>query len=310
MKTQDAVATGYFSPDYAASLAGFGRARHLPSCDGWVVERDAGGGAKDAMGPYPLFACSNWEGLGKDLEVLGEEGLVSLGLVADPFGTWTEQGLRRCFPDRLTRFKDHFVADLHHLRPETLSKHHRYYARKALRDISADVLTGAAASSFLDEWVDLYRTLVARHGLVGIKAFSREAFAVQLAIPGMVVLRAREDGKTVGAHLWYVTGDVAYSHLAALSDRGYALNAAYALYWCAMEHFRDKVRWLEIGAGAGTSTDAEDGLTRFKRGWATGTRPVWFCGRIFDRVRYEALAASRSLSDSSYFPAYRSGELG
>jgi hypothetical protein len=261
------------------------------------------------MGPYPLFACRDWGALRGDLEVLRETRLVSLGLVADPFGGWSEEDLKRCFPDRLVRFKDHFVADLAEVRPETLSKHHRYYARKAMRDVEVDVFPGDAAD-FLDEWVDLYGTLTARHGLTGIKAFSRVAFAAQLRIPGMVVLRAREGERTVGAHLWYVQGDVAYSHLAALSDRGYQLNGSYALYWFAMEHFRERVRWLEIGAGAGTSADAEDGLTRFKRGWASGTRPVWFCGRIFDRARYDALAAARGLLDAAYFPAYRSGEFG
>jgi hypothetical protein len=309
MTADDAAATGYLHPDYAASLGGFGRPRHLPGCDGWVLERDAGDGATDAMGPYPIFACRDWTALEADLDAVGRDGLVSLGLVADPFGGWSEEGLKRAFPDRLVRFKDHFVADLEAVRPETLSKHHRYYARKALRDIEVDVFPGNPAD-FLDEWEALYGTLTARHGLTGIKAFSREAFARQLSIPGMVALRAREAGRTVGAHLWYVQGDVAYSHLAALSERGYALNGAYALYWFAMEHFRERLRWLEIGASAGTSTDADDGLTRFKRGWASGTRPVWFCGRIFDRARYEALAAARGLSDAAYFPAYRSGEFG
>ncbi|HEY0014582.1 MAG TPA: GNAT family N-acetyltransferase [Allosphingosinicella sp.] len=309
MTAQDAAANGYLHPDYTASLAGFGRPRHLPLSDGWILEREAGEGAADAMGPYPIFACRDWSALHRDLDALAETGLVSLGLVADPFGDWSEDDLQRCFPDRLIRFKDHFVADLGEVRPETLSKHHRYYARKAMRDVEVDVFPGDPAD-FLDDWAALYGTLTERHGLTGIKAFSRDAFAAQLRIPGMVVLRAREGETVVGAHLWYVQGDVAYSHLAALSDRGYALNGSYALYWFAIEHFRERVRWLEIGAGAGTSTDADDGLTRFKRGWASGTRPVWFCGRIFDAERYAALTAARGLADAAYFPAYRAGEFG
>jgi hypothetical protein len=309
MIAPDAAATGYLHPDYAASLAEFGRPRLLGESGGWILERDAGEGAADAMGPYPLFACRDWSALHRDLDALGGSGLVSLGLVADPFGGWSEEDLKRCFPDRLIRFKDHFVADLETVRPETLSKHHRYYARKAMRDVEVDVFPGDPAD-FLDDWTALYATLTERHGLTGIKAFSRDAFAAQLRIPGMVVLRAREGETVVGAHLWYVQGDVAYSHLAALSDRGYQLNGSYALYWFAMEHFRERARWLEIGAGAGTDTSADDGLTRFKRGWASGTRPVWFCGRIFDRERYAALAEARGLSDARYFPAYRAGEFG
>jgi hypothetical protein len=53
----------------------------------------------------------------------------------------------------------------------------------------------------------------------------------------------------------------------------------------------------------------DGGLTRFKRGWATGTRPVYFCGRIFQRERYEQLARQGGAPVSGYFPAYRHGEF-
>src|SRR5205807_9852136 len=66
--------------------------------------------------------------------------------------------------------------------------------------------------------------LVQRHGLRGIKAFSRESFRDQLAVPGITLLRAVRAGRTAGAHLWYVSGSVAYSHLMALSADGYAAD--------------------------------------------------------------------------------------
>jgi hypothetical protein len=47
---------------------------------------------------------------------------------------------------------------------------------------------------------------------------------------------------------------------------------------------------------------ADDGLSRFKAGWATGRRTAWFGGRIGDRAAYDALAAGRQ---AAYFPAYR-----
>jgi hypothetical protein len=68
------------------------------------------------------------------------------------------------------------------------------------------------------------------------------------------------------------------------------------------------VRWLNLGAGAGLQAGGDDGLTRFKRGWSTGTRQSWFCGRIFDQRRYDR--AVRGAGSGSYFPAYRHGELG
>jgi hypothetical protein len=301
--------SGYSHPNYTASLSEFGTPRLLQESGGSILERAIGGGSdRDAMGPYPLFACSDWSRLHLDLEAAGTD-LVSLALVADPFADVDEAELARCFPDRLIRFKDHFVADLEIASPATASKHHRYYARRALNAVEVSACDGDA-DGLLDEWTGLYANLAARHGLSGMKAFSRRAFEIQLGIPGLVALVAREEGQMVGAHLWYVQGDVAYSHLAAVNERGYELSVAYALYRLALEHFKGRVRWLDFGAGAGAATDGSDGLTRFKRGWATGTKPVWFCGRIFDRERYAGLAGPQSAVANGYFPAYRAGEFG
>jgi hypothetical protein len=307
----EAKSAGYLHHSYAASLSEFGTPRHLPRSDGWILERAIPWtGAVDAMGPYPVFACRNWAALGDDLEEIGT-GLVSLALVADPFGNYDLEALRRCFPDRLVPFKRHFVTDFAKVGPQTVSKHHRYYARRALAAVEVDALEGEAAAAFAGIWSSLYETLVARHRLTGIKAFSCASFEKQLGVPGTVVLRARERGEVVGAHIWYLQDRTAFSHLAAVNARGYELMAPYALYSFALDHFKGRASLLDLGAGAGASGDAQDGLTRFKRGWATGDVPVYFCGRIFDREGYEQAARARSASaEEPYFPIYRSGELG
>ena len=253
------------------------------------------------MGPYPLFACRDWTRLEEDLEETGDE-LVSLTVVTDPFGEYDETLLHRCF-DVVRPFKEHLVADLMLPANTVVSKHHRYYARKALEKV--DVEECEKPVHLLDDWTALYAGLVERHSLTGIKAFSRESFARQLRVPGIVVIRAAHEGQTVGMHLWYVSGDVTYSHLAASSERGYELMASYALYRFAIERFAGRVRWLDLGAGAGAEEEA-GGLHRFKRGWSTGTRRAYLCGRVFDREAYEALSLG---GDTGYFPAYRTGEL-
>jgi hypothetical protein len=260
--------------------------------------------ARDAMGCYPLFVCEDWRGLEADLEEL--DGLVSVALVTDPFGAYDEAWLRRCFRDVATPFKPHFVADLEQPIDRIVSRHHRYYARKALGRVSVERCD--SPESHLDEWVGLYDHLIARHRLSGVKAFSRQSFATQLRIPGAIMLRATCDGTAVGAHLWYVHGGVAHSHLAAFSARGYELMASYALYWFALKTLAGEVRWLNFGAGSGAAADADAGLTAFKRGWATETRTAYFCGRIFDREKYDVLAATEA-QRSGYFPAYRRGEF-
>ncbi len=70
-----------------------------------------------------------------------------------------------------------------------------------------------------------------------------------------MLLRAFHRGEVVGAHFWYVMGDVAVSHLAAFSTAGYDLMASYALHWEALGYFADRVRWLNLGAGAGIEAD-------------------------------------------------------
>ena len=101
--------TGYLTRDYAQSLAAWGAVRELPRSGGWLLERRIPGSPwTDAMGPYPLFACHDWAQLHADLDDL-DGRLVSVSLVTDPFGSYDERSLRQCFPDRVVRFKEHFL---------------------------------------------------------------------------------------------------------------------------------------------------------------------------------------------------------
>jgi hypothetical protein len=304
--SDSAAAFGYGHPSYAASLAELGTPRRLPGSGGWVLARCIPrADARDGMGCYPLFVCEDWRALEADLDAIDD--LVSLSLVTDPFGNYDETVLKRSFRDVVVPFKAHFVTDLRRPFSDIVSRHHRYYARKALDRVVVERCD--APENYLDDWVGLYAELAARHTLRGITAFSRAAFARQLRVPGLVMFRAVCDGTTVGAHLWYRHGDVAQSHLAAVNARGYEVMASYALHAHAMEALASEVSWLNLGSGAGLVASAGDGLAKFKRGWATGTRQAYFCGRILDRTRYEALAAPHREQAGSYFPAYRFGEF-
>jgi len=259
------------------------------------------------MGCYPLFACDDWAALEKDLNELSGE-LVSVALVADPFGTQDPELLQRCFPDRVVPFKEHLVTDLSQPPDSFVDTQHRRKARRALERL--DVAYCDNALHFVDEWNNLYANLIKRHRIQGLSAFSAASFKGQLAVPGISMFRATHDGETVGMTLWYADRGVAYYHLGAYSDTGYQLEASFALFWRVLEHFANQgTQWLNLGAGAGLANQT-DGLTRFKRGWATGTRPAYFCGRIFNRMKYEEALKARNIVASDYFPAYRKGEFG
>jgi hypothetical protein len=258
------------------------------------------------MGCYPLFVCRDWGKLRGDVEGLAGEA-VALSLVTDPLGDYTASGLRATFPDLCRPYKDHFVIDLHAHGPAVISAHHRRNVRRAQRQVEVEHSLSPGAHAL--EWVALYEHLIARNRIRGIPAFSPESLVRQLHVPGLTMIRGALRGVTVGITLWYTQDDAAYYHLGAYSEAGYAVGASFVLFQCAIDYFRGRVRLLNLGAGAGAKGDRADGLTRFKRGWATGVRTAWLCGRILDRDRYAALAAAAGAAPTSYFPAYRAGEF-
>ena len=280
--------TGYMHPDYAESLSQFGEPHRLPRSGGWIlVRRIPGFPCRDAMGTYPLFFCHDWSKLHLDLEDLADD-LVSLAVVADPFGDHGTDCLLKCFKDVVVPYKEHLVIDLRSSISTFVCNHHRRYARKALRNLYVERCD--EPEQFVKTWGHLYANLIKTRNVKGIQAFSRTSFAKQFSVPGMVVFRAAHEQETIGMLLCYVQGEVSYYHLGAYSSAGYNLHASFALFWFAIEYFANKrLRWLNLGAGAGVGNHTTDGLSRFKRGWSTGTETAYFCGRIFDHARYSEI---------------------
>lgn len=292
----------YADRAYVEALSEFGALVHLPRSGGWLLRRPiAGTDLDDLMGPYPLFSCRDWTQLEADLNEL--TGAVSLTLVADPLDGVPLDLMRTLFPDHLMPFKRHLVRDL--TKAAALPSHHRRHLRRARDSVDVEISTGS--TGHLDEWVDLYEGLVERHSLVGVRAFSTTSFRRQLALPGMLAVRAERDGATVAMTLWLTDGVDAYYHLGASSDAGRRVSASYALFAAALDHLRERgVRHVDLGAGAGSESE-DDGLSRFKRGWANQELPAYVCGRIFDRSAYTTLAAAVE-GRRGWFPAYRAAD--
>lgn len=297
------VEPGYRSALYAEAFAEFGCPRGVGRSGGWLLQRPiAETGLIDAMGLYPLFCCEDWSALPQDFEE-SCDGWISATLVTDPLGDYDEALLKRTF-DLVIPYKDHFIAETTEPLETFVSKSHRENARRALRKVTVDICEDPMA--FVDDWVALYAILARRHGIDGMRAFSRVSFERQLSAPGMVMFRAALDGKTVGLDLWYVDGDIAYGHLAAFCEKGYAASASYATKWTVLNHFADKVRWIDLGGLAGLDGQGANGLAHFKTGWSNMTRRTYICGRIFNEAVYRELA--RGAPKTAYFPAYRAGE--
>ena len=293
---------GYRSPLYAASLSEFGRPLFLPRCGGWLLERTIGNSnLVDATSPYPLFCCADWSLIDADLIALGR-GLVSVTLVTDPTAEYSKTDLRGVF-DVVSVHTNHYLIDT--TRDPDISKSHLQNARRALRKVDVEVCN--TPSDYIDEWVELYGVLSKKHGISGLRAFSIECFESQLSVPGMVMFRAVANGRTVGLDLWYLDGLTAQGHLAAFSSEGYKLGASYATKFSLIEHFKDRVRWINFGGLPNGDAEKTRGLQHFKSGWANDERPAYICGRILDRQTYRRL--SNVHPDTAFFPAYRAGEF-
>jgi hypothetical protein len=262
---------------------------------------------RDATGCYPLFSCRDWSQLGIDLKSLRSEGLISLTLVTDPLGDFRSTDLERWFHPVARPYKNHYLVDLSIPPERAVASHHRRNARRFLRH--AWIEPCAWPGEHLAVWCRLYDELVVRHGITGPARFSRTSFAHQLSVPGVVLLRAvASDGETLGMQIWYQEPDRAWHHLSAYSAEGYRHGgASYGLLWFAREFFAQRgVRWLNLGSGAGLGHDPRDGLSCFKKGWATTTRTAWLCGAVLDPQRYADMVLRRpGPPPGNYFPAYR-----
>ena len=298
---------GYRHPHYAASFSEWARPLHLPGSNGWLLARQIPGTPHwDAMGTYPLFCCDDWTQLGNDLSNIAMD-LVSVVLVTDPFGNYTQQCLDASF-DNARHFKDHFVVDLTRPLEENVTKKNRATARRALRKVRVQLVPDPAGC--IDTWMDLYTGMIRRQKVTGIRNFSRESFLMQLKTPGAFVFEAVAEDQVIGLDMIYVDNDTAYGHVCAFNELGYTLRASYATRWRMLEFLKGRVRFLDFGASVGTEANSEDdGLASYKKRWCSVTRPVFLCSAVFDQKVYDQLSRQHSGPEKvAYFPAYRRGE--
>lgn len=302
----DKIIEGYLHPLYAQSFSEIGEPVFLPQAKGWLIKRHIPGSEYfDAMGPYPLFACENWDYLTEDLNNLRDE-LVSVSLVIGSFSDYSKEQYAKYF-DIFYPYKDHYYLDTSVPFDQSISKWSRRDARRALKDVSVDLVTSPDID--LDQWVGLYDNLIKRHNIKGIRAFSRDSFAKQLSVPNTYFFRAWHNQDLVGGNLYYLQGDVAYGHLLALTDEGYRLGASHAIKWIAIQHLSKVVRYINFGGSTGNKQGEISGLDRFKLGWTNASAKSYYCGKILDKQKYDQLVKQNSPGDGGWFPEYRFGDF-
>lgn len=297
---------GYLNPLYAQSFSEIGEPLYLPKSKGWLIKRQIPGSYYfDAMGPYPLFFCENWDSLAEDINSLKDQ-IVAISLVIGPFQSFSKKTYQEYF-DIFYEYKNHFILDTTIPLKDVISTGRRTTARRALRNIDIDIMI--APDINLDEWDHLYTQLIRRHAITGMQTFSRKSFEKQIAIQDAHFFRATHQNKIVGGSIFYIQNDVSYYHLSALTDKGYELRAGYALMWVAINYLAKKTRWIAFGGGTGSAESKTNGLAEFKMGWASSTQKSYFCGKIVDREIYTQLIRDKDALETHWFPAYRQGEF-
>ena len=281
---------------YAAAFAPAATPLCLPASGTWVLERAIPGhGGIDVTGCHPRTPLADHASLTADLDFLAARGEVSAVFAVDAFANPGLEVLEKAF-DIARPFKTHYLrAPASAL---ALGSHHRYMVKRARRACAVEFVLLAG---HLETWYAMYAILADRRGISGAQAFSRGYFESLAALPGLATVGAFENGMPVAMHLWFEYQDKLYSHLAAASERGYALSAPYAIHAFVCEHYRD--RMIDLGGSAGNTDDPGGGLARFKRGFASSECPSFLCGKVLDARRYAAMAPPASAG--SYFPAYR-----
>ncbi|WP_319581974.1 GNAT family N-acetyltransferase [uncultured Pseudodesulfovibrio sp.] len=293
---------GYYSNDYCGSLSEFGT-QFIGHNSGAGFLRQEFSGSVDYCGQYPFVCVKSWDEILFDLEDMKKEGGISAVFVTDPF-------FEKDVPISLGRlniarkFKRHFIVNLDKDLDRKLSGKKRYTVRKASESQKVRIFKGKR--EYAPVFWELYSELIRRHNIQGIQRLSEKAIGAQLEVEGAVVVEASTQGRIVGAMIWYIVGDKAYSHLHAQSAEGYTLHTNFALYYKMLRYLQDAgIKYANLGGVPGHEDSKGNGLAHFKSIWSDEARYSWLCGEILDRVGYERLTIGLDVNSDNFFPAYR-----
>ncbi len=297
MTTEHPFATA----EFARSLGHIGSPYRLVEAGTSVLLRPIDGGARhDAVGPYP-FCVLRAVDLDPDFAELAATGAVSLTLVADPFCGPVADRLEEAF-DLVRPLKTLFVNDPS--RALKIPEQHRRNIKKAL---AVGTVSRAEVVKKADVCASIYNQFAAARGFGAAHMFPIEHFRRLALVPGVELHVVELDDEVVGFHFWVVHGGVCYSHLTAMTDEGRTQRCGYALSMFALEAFKDQEK-IVFGGSAGAADTPNDGLARFKSGFANETAESILCGKILRPVDYRELSvgvADDGPSGAEFFPKYR-----
>ena len=281
---------------YAHTLPHLGRPACFPGLPWPVIIRAIPDSDRcDAIGPWPYGSPIPADQAAVALSELRVEGIVSLLAVFRPDQAVDAAGLRAAGLD-CVRLKDHFVFQAHEPRPEP-SKKTRHNLAAARRCWSVQCLDLCATWPVLADW---HHELSQRRAMSKFAQVETRHFERLAAVPGAAGLGVFDGDELVAALVVVLTEAAVHFHAVVGNERAYRERAFYALYDAAVARWGGE-RLLCLG-GVPSGPDS-DGVGKFKRRFATSTRPALMATAILDEPAAKALAARRSAP--SFFPPYR-----
>lgn len=236
-----------------------------------------------------------------DLAGLAAAGAVSLTLVSDPFFGPRIERLTEAF-DIVRPLKTLFVNNPN--RKLKLGEQHRRNTNKAL---AVCTVSRADLAKNAELCASIYTDFAVARGFVASRLFPVEHFRRLALVPGAELHLVEVGTDVVGFHIWMMHSGVVYSHLTALTAEGRARRGGYALSMFALDAFRNHDK-IVFGGSAGVTDTPNDGLARFKSGFANETAESILCGKIVRPDDYRALSGEITddqQSGAGFFPKYR-----
>ncbi|MEM7327813.1 MAG: GNAT family N-acetyltransferase [Pseudomonadota bacterium] len=287
-----------------ASYASLGVPIQLPASGLRLLKRHICNDLYDLVGLYPYSVCPSVANLQAETDqaFLRDSAAVTISFILSPFQS--EQTIDLQDWDVLTPFKEHIVLDLTEDWRRRVSKKTRYCIRRSEELHRTIIAPKTVETATL--FHKLYAHTVRRHSVIGVQNFSVDAIHAQLMTPGTFVLQSFHEGECSGFLIGVNNKDHANYHLVAIAPEHYNKLTNYALLNAAIAFCASNgVRYFNLGGGAGLTSDASDGLYRFKRRWSANSLNTHLCGKILRPSVYAALTEGQDDPPRPFFPQYR-----
>lgn len=216
----------------------------------------------------------------------------------DFFPMYDVSCIRKTLGTNLKDYKDPIQSEF--------SKSCRKNIRKALnKGITYEIIENPRD---IDEFKKIYYSTMDRNNASDYYYFDESYFeeVISLFKKNTIIVKAIYEGKTIAQGLYFIYGKNIHIHLSGTLSEYLYLSPAYILRYAVTIWGKENGYYM-IHHGGGRSNSKEDGLYKFKKGFAKNTEFDFYVGKkIWNNLIYEALCTKVDVDEAiEFFPIYR-----